>query len=214
MVARSQKQRAPREERLLQFSGSPGQRFPPDLIAQTEALQERGCLGILPRRVLCPGVGYGRSLRILLLPDPCALISLGPDLCPCILRRADPLVLFPGPDLCRGLLHRPYRRGLRGPGLCPCLFLRRPSLELLEQGFSDRLADPGLALIGRFNSRNAPIGRFSSRSAPIGRFNSRSAPSGRFNSRSALIGRFDSRSNLVARRRVRCGRRQILSVGG
>ena len=178
---------------------SPGLRLAAaSLIAQTEALQERRSLGILRRRVLCSGVGYGRALRILFLPDPCSLISLGPDLCSCIfiLHGPDPSLLFRGPDLRRGLLHRPYRsslHGLCGSGLCPCLFLRRPSLELLEQGFIERLADLGLALIGRFNSR--------------------SAPNGRFNSRSALIGRFDSRSNLIARRRVRCRRRQILSAG-
>jgi hypothetical protein len=168
------------------------------LIAQTEALQERRCLGILHRRILGSGVGYGRGLRILLLPDPCSLISLGPDLCSCIfiLHGPDPSLLFRGPDLRRGLLHRPYRsslHGLCGPGLCPCLFLRRPSLELFEQGFIELLADLDLALIGRFDSRSAPIGRL--------------------NGRSALIDRFDSRSNLVARRRVCCHRRQIPGAG-
>ena len=111
------------------------------------------------------------------------MISLGPDLCACILHGPDLSVLFHGPDLRWGILHHLYRgslHGLCGLGLCPCLFLRRPSLELLEQGFSEWLADLGLAL------------------TDLG---------------SALIGRFNSRSNFVARRRVRCRRRQILSAG-
>ena len=100
------------------------------------------------------------------------MISLGPDLCSCILHGPDPSVLFHGPDLRWGILHNLYRgslHGLCGPGLCPCLFLGRPSLELLEQGFSEWLADLGLAL--------TDLGL-------------------------ALIGRFNSRSNFVARRRV------------
>ena len=179
----------------MQFSGSPGQRFPLDLIAQTEALQERRCLGILHRRVLCSGVGYGRDLSpcILLLPDPCSMISLGPDLCSCILHGPDPSVLFHGPDLRRGILHHPYGgslHGLCGPGLCPCLFLRRPSLELLEQFFSEWLADLGLALT------DLALTGLALTDLDL-----------------ALIGRFNSRSNFVARRRIRCGRRQILSAG-
>ena len=154
-------------------------------LTQTQALQERRCLGILHRLVLCSGVGYGRDLYpgILLLPDPCSMISLGPDLCSCILHGPDPSVLFHGPDLRWGILHDLYRGSVHrlcGPGLCPCLFLRRPSLELLEQGFIEWLADLGLAL------------------TDLG---------------SALIGRFNSRSNFVARRRVACRRRQILSAG-
>lgn len=187
-----EKQKAP-ERSAFAILDSPGQRFPPDLIAQTEALQERRCLGILHRLVLCSGVGYGRHLRILLLPDPCSMISLGTDLCPCILHGPGPSVLFRGPDLRWGLLRHPCRsslHGLCGLDPCPCLFRRRPSLELLEQGFSKRLTDLGLALLGRFNSRSAL-----------------------FNSRNALIGGFDSRSNFVACRRVRCRRRQILSAG-
>jgi hypothetical protein len=43
------------------------------LIAQTQALQERGCLGILHGLVLCSGVLYGRDLY------PCILLP--PDLC-------------------------------------------------------------------------------------------------------------------------------------
>ena len=71
------------------------------------------------------------------------MISLGPDLCSCILHRPDPSLLFRGPDLRRGflrdlqgILHGLYRgslRGLCGLGLCSRLFLCRPSLELLEQ---------------------------------------------------------------------------------
>ena len=165
----------------MQFSGSPGQRFPLDLIAQTEALQERWCLGILHRRVLCSGIGYGRDLSpcILLLPDPYSMISLGSDLRSCILHGPDLSVLFHGPDPRWGILHHLYGgslHGLCGPGLCPCLSRRRPCLELLEQFFSKWLADLGLALTG-------------------------------------LIGRFNRRSNFVARRRIRCGRRQILSAG-
>jgi hypothetical protein len=166
---------------------SPGLRLAAaSLIAQTKALQERRCLGILHRRILGSGVGYGRGLHTLLLPDPCPMILLRPDLCSCILHGPGPSGLFRGPDLRWGLLHRPYRcslHGLCGPSLCPCPILRRPSLELLEQGLSERLADLSLAMIGGFNNR------------------------------STLIGRFDSHGNLVARRRVRCRRRQIPSAG-
>ena len=157
--------------------------FPPDLIAQTEALQERRWLGILQRLVLCSGVGYGRDPCILLFSDPCSMISLGPDLCSCILHGPNPSVFFHGADLRWGILHDLYRgslHGLCGLDLCPCLFLRRPSLELLEQGFSEWLADLGLAL------------------TDLG---------------SALIGRFNGRDNFVARRRIRCGRWQILRGG-
>jgi hypothetical protein len=179
----------------LQFSGSPGQRFPLDLIAQTEALQERWCLGILHRRVLCSGIGYGRDLSpcILLLPDPCSMISLGSDLRSCILHGPDLSVLFHGPDPRWGILHHLYGgslHGLCGPGLCPCLSRRRPCLELLEQFFSKWLANLGLALTGLALTGLALT-----------------------DLDSALIGRFNRRSNFVARRRIRCGRRQILSAG-
>ena len=189
-----EKQKAPRKERLLQFSGSSGQCFPPELIAQTEALQERRRLRILHRRVRCSGIGQGRDLWILLLPDPCPMISLGLDLCPCILHGPGSSVLFHGPSL-RWLLRHPYGgslRGLCGSGLCPCLFLGRPSLELLEKFFGEGLglADFGLTRSGLTRSGLALT--------DLG---------------SALLGRFDSRSNFVARRRVRCGRRQILSAG-
>ena len=91
------------------------------------------------------------------------MISLEPDLCACILHGPHTPLLFHGPDLCRGILHDLYRgslHGLCGLSLGPCLFLGRPSLELLEQGFSDWLgfsewpAGHGLALIGRFDRRS------------------------------------------------------------
>ena len=97
----------------------------------------------------CRGVGHGRDLCLcilLFLPDPHAMMSLGPDLCACILHGPDVSVLFRGPNPRRGILRHPHRSSLRGRGLCPCFFLRRPSLELLEQGFSERLASLGLAL--------------------------------------------------------------------
>ena len=179
----------------MQFAGSPGQRFPLDLIAQTQALQERRLLGILHGRVLCSGVGYGRDLSpcILLLPDPCSMISLGSDLCSCILHGPDLSVLFHGPDPRWGILHHLYSGSLHGlcvPGLCPCLFLCRPSLELLEQFFGEGLADLGLTRTG--------LARTGLALTDLG---------------SALIGRFNRRSNFLARRRIRCGRRQVLSAG-
>ena len=72
----------------------------------------------------------------------------------------------------------------------PCLFRRRPGPELLEQFFSKWLADFGLALTGLALTGLALT-----------------------DLNSALIGRFNRRSNFVARRRIRCGRRQILSAG-
>jgi len=178
----------------LRFSGSSGQRFPPELIAQTEALQERRRLRILHRRVRCSGIGHGRDLCILLLPDPCPMISLGLDLCPCILHGPGSSVLFRGPNL-RCLLHHPYRSRLCGSGLCSCLFLGRPSLELLEQFFGEGLADLGLTRTGL---ARAGLTRTGLALTDLD---------------SALIGRFNSRSNFVARRRVRCRRRQILRAG-
>ena len=118
------------------------------------------------------------------------MISVGPDLCPRILYGPGPSVLFRGLDLGRGILHSLYRGSLYGPcglGLRPCIFLGRPGLELLEQFFSDGLADLGLALSG-LGLALAGLGL-------------------------ALIGRFNSRSsNFFARRRVAC-RRQILRAG-
>jgi hypothetical protein len=133
-------------------------------LTQTQALQERRCLGILRRLVLRLGVRYGRDLSpcILLLPELCSMMSLGPDLCSCILHGPDPSVLLHRPDLRWGILHHPYRsnlRGLYGLGLCPCIVFVRPGLELLEQGFSERPADLGLALIGRFRSRSNFLAR-------------------------------------------------------
>ena len=147
---------------FLQFPGSRRQRFPLDLIAESEALQERRWLGILQRRILCPGVDYGRDLCpciLLFLPDPYAMISLRADLRACILHGPDLSVFFRGPDPRRGILRHPHRSSGRGRGLCPCFFLRRPSLELLEQGFIEWLADLGLALIGGFDGRSNFVAR-------------------------------------------------------
>jgi hypothetical protein len=188
-----EKQKAPRTERLLRFSGSPGKRFPRNLVAQTEALQERRWLGILHRRVLGSGIGYGRDLCILLLPDPCSMISLRADLCACILHGPDLSVLFHGADPRWGILHPGSLHGLSGPSLSPCLFRGRPSLELLEQGLSKWLADLGLVLAGL----SLALAGLGLALTDLG---------------TALIGRFHSRSNFVARRRVR-RRRQILSAG-
>src|SRR5437763_9625193 len=81
-------------------------RLPP-LIAPTQALQERRCLGILHGLVLCSCILYGRDLYpcILLPPDLCSGISLGPDLCPRILLGPDVSVLFHGPDLWSSVSH-------------------------------------------------------------------------------------------------------------
>ena len=77
------------------------------LIAQTEALQERRCLGILHRLTLCSGVLYGRDLYscILLPPDLFSGILHRPDLCPRILHVTDLSVHLHGPDLSSGILH-------------------------------------------------------------------------------------------------------------
>jgi len=114
---------------------------------QTQALQERRCLGILHSLALCSGVCYGRDLClcILLPPDLWSGILHGPDLCPRILFGPDPSVLLHGPVRGLGILY-----GL--PALCPCIFLGYPSLELLEQGFRWRLTVFRLTLIGGFRS--------------------------------------------------------------
>jgi hypothetical protein len=118
-----------------------GQRYLlPGLIAQTQALQERRCRGILHGLVLCSGVLYGRDLRpcILLPSNVCAGISLGPDLCPRILHGPDLSVLFQVPHLWSGILRNlcwSILRGTYGPNLCPWILLGHPSLEFLEQGF-------------------------------------------------------------------------------
>src|SRR6266480_5202891 len=115
------------------------------LFAQTQALQERRCLGILHGLVLCSCILYGRDLYlygrdlhpcIWLPPDPCSGMLLGPDLCPRILYGTDVLVLFHGPDLWSGILYNLYWGILKGLyDLCPCMFLGRPGLILLKQGF-------------------------------------------------------------------------------
>ena len=77
------------------------------LIAQTEALQERRCLGILYRLTLYSGVLYGRDLYsyILLLPGPFSGILHRLDLCPRILHVTDLSVHLHGSDLLSGILH-------------------------------------------------------------------------------------------------------------
>jgi hypothetical protein len=98
----------------------------------------------------------------MLPPDLCSGIPLGPDLSPRILHGPDLSVLLHGPDLCCGILHNLYwgiLYGLYGPNLCPCIFLGRPSLELLQQGFSWWLTNFGLTLIGRFKSRSNFVAR-------------------------------------------------------
>jgi hypothetical protein len=94
------------------------------LIAPTEVLQERRCLGILHRLVLCSWILYRRDLCpcILLPPDLCAGMSLGSDLCPRILHAPEMSVHLHGPDLCWGILHNlcwGILYGLCGPILCP-----------------------------------------------------------------------------------------------
>jgi hypothetical protein len=71
---------------------------------------------------------------------------------------------------------------------------------LLEQFFSKWLADLGLALTGLALTGLALTGLALTGLALT-------------DLDSALIGRFNRRSNFVARRRIRCGRRQILSAG-
>ena len=171
-----------------------------DLISEAEALQERR-RAILPRRVHCSGVGYGRELSpgrdqspgrdlspwILLLLDPRAMMTLGPDLRACILHGTGSPLLFHWPGLGGGVLRDPYRRSLCGRGPCPRLFLRRPCLELLEQFFGDWRAGLGLAL-SDFGLPLTGLGL-------------------------DLIGRSTRCGCFVARRRVRYRRRQILRCG-
>ena len=104
------------------------------LIAPTEVLQERRCLGILHRLVLCSGVLSGTDLypSILLLPNFFSGILHGSHLCPRIMDGPDVSVPLHGPescsrifrDLCRGNLN-----GLYGPDLRLRTFLRRPSWQ-------------------------------------------------------------------------------------
>lgn len=106
----------------------------PSLIAQTEDLQQRRCLGILHGLVLCLGSLCRRDLYpgILLPPD----LSHWPDLCPLITDSSD--VSVRGSERCSGIFRNlcgGIFNGLYGPGLCLRIFLGRPSLELSKQGF-------------------------------------------------------------------------------
>ena len=155
------------------------------LIAPTEVLQERRCLGILPGRVLCSCILCGPDRCILLSPDLCAGMSLGSDLSPRILYGPEVSVLLYGlgscrgillHNLCGGILHNVglgILYGLYGHDQCPRIFVGRPSLELIQQGFGWWLTDFGLLLIGKFRSG----------------------------------------CNFVARRRALCSRRQNLRAG-
>src|SRR5512140_1948417 len=78
--------------------------FLPGLIAPTEGLQERRCLGILHRLFLCSGVLCGRDLcPCILLPRDLFSGSLrGPYLSPRTLDGPDASVLLHGPERCWG----------------------------------------------------------------------------------------------------------------
>jgi len=133
------------------------------LIHPTEALQEPRWLGILHGLDLwCI---FGPDLYPCISPAPhlCSGILDGPDSCPRIVYRLDVSVLLHGPDLRSGILHDlclvildlglgvlDGLHGLFGSDLC--IFLRRPSLELPEQGFRWWLTDFGLALRCSFKS--------------------------------------------------------------
>jgi hypothetical protein len=103
------------------------------LIAPTEALQERRCLGILHGLVLCARglIGSDRSR----------------------LRQWEGFLH----NLWSGILY-----WLGRPGLCLRIFIGRPSLELIQHGFGWRLIDFGLTLKGSFKSGKQLIaaGRF------------------------------------------------------
>lgn len=134
-----------------------GRHFLLVLIAPTEALQERWCLGILHRLTLCSGILYGRDLYscILLPPGLFSGILHRPDLCPRVLHVTDLSVHLHGPDLSSGILHNlcwDILNGLYGSDLCPLILLCRPRLELLEQVIGCRLTRFGVTLIGRFKS--------------------------------------------------------------
>src|SRR6267142_6511094 len=85
-------------------------------LTQTQALQERRCLGILHGLLLCSGVRYGRDLDpcILLFPDPCSMISLGSDLCSRIVHGSGPSMFFRWLGPSWGILHNLHRGSLRG----------------------------------------------------------------------------------------------------
>lgn len=106
------------------------------LITPTEGLQERRCLGILHRLVLCAGVLCGRDLYpcILLPPDLFSGVSY---LFPRAMDRPDIPVLLHRPAMCSGIfrnLCRGILNGLYGPDLWVRIFLGRPSLEFPKQG--------------------------------------------------------------------------------
>ena len=108
------------------------------LIAPTEVLQERRCLGILHRLVLCSGVLCGWDPGSLLPPDFFCGILHGPCLCPRMMNGQDMSVLLHGPKRCSGIfrnLRRSILNGLSGPGLCLRILIRQPALESPEQGF-------------------------------------------------------------------------------
>jgi hypothetical protein len=117
-------------------------------------LQERRCLGILHRLVLCSGVCYVRGLylRILLPQVLCSGLLHVQGLCPRILYGPGPLLLH-GPHRCWGIFHDRcwgILCGLYGLNLCPCTFLGCPSLELPKQGFRCWLTIFQLTLTGGF----------------------------------------------------------------
>ena len=141
-------------------------------------------LGILHGRVLCPGILYGRTCclygRTCDGRTFCARTLHAPDLFSEVLRaRLGPRVLdgsnlsallhepirYPNilrgrcwnillHDLCRGCLN-----GLHGLATRRRLLLRRPGLELPEQGFRCQLTVLRLILAGRYRCGNFVAGR-------------------------------------------------------
>ena len=108
------------------------------LIAPTEVLQERRCLGILHSLVLCSGILCGRDPypSILLPPNFFGGILHGSYLRPRIMDGPDVSVPLHGPERCSGIfrdLCRGILNGLYGPGLCLRIFLRRPSWQFPKQ---------------------------------------------------------------------------------
>ena len=93
-----------------------------DLIAPTQALEERRCLGILHWQLRGSGVRYWRDRhRCTCFPGPHSMNSLGSDLCSRIVYGPGPSMLFRRLGLNRGSLcnlHRGSLRGLYGHSLC------------------------------------------------------------------------------------------------